>query len=60
MAVAGGSEGSMGQEWGTVGKMVGVGHWDGIPDRRWDGFLTHGGVPDRGEVSVMWWDTRHR
>ena len=27
-------------EWGTVGKMVALGYWDGISDRGWDG------VPD--------------
>ena len=42
--------------WGTEGKMVGVGYQtgDGM------GFHTHGGVPDRARVLVMWWDTRHR
>ena len=46
-----------------MGKMLGVGHWSGIPDRGWDGFQTHGtplqtgvgfqscgGIPDTGGV----------
>ena len=47
-------------EWSTVGKMVGVGHWSGIPDMGWDGVPDTYWVPDRGGVPVMWWDTRHR
>ena len=40
--------------WSTVGKLVVVGHWSQIPERGCYG------VPDRGWVPVMWWDTRHR
>ena len=46
--------------WGNVGKMVGWGTGVGYQTGDGMGFQTHGGVPDRGGVPGMWWDTRHR
>ena len=54
-----------------VGQDGGVGHWGGLPDRRWSsrhgmefqsgvGFQTRDGVPYKGWVPDRWWDSRHQ